>query len=81
MFFQLRVLPQFLWQQDSAAAIQLQIVGMTDQQVFDPLRHWIEAGERFNLTFDLFPFGYRIEQKAAMVGVDGNHKMPGAMMQ
>ena len=65
MFFQLRVLPQFLGQQDSAAAIQLQIVGMTDQQVFDPLRHWIEAGEGFYLRFDLFPFGNRIEQKAA----------------
>ena len=53
---------------------------MTDQQVFDSLRHRIEAGERLYLTFDLLPLGNRIEQQAAMVGVDGNHKMSRAMM-
>ena len=54
---------------------------MPDQDVFDSLRHGIEAGEGFYLMFYLLPFGNRIEQKTTIIGVDGDHKMPGAMIE
>jgi len=54
---------------------------VTDQQPLDSARGGIKAGQRFDLALDIVPVRLRINQQAALLGIDSHHHLALAMIE